>query len=152
MRYLRRQPISCLLILAIWIVCMMPVPETPLDNVKFIDKWTHLCMYGGLVFVIMVEYGKRNLTPAAFCPSAKASKGEGGITNSGTFNIKRLLVGGLVLPIIMGGLVELAQAYLTNGVRSGDWLDFAANSTGALSGAVIGIPLARYLATRNKDA
>ena len=128
-RYLRQQPVSILIIVAIWIVCMIPVPETPLDNVKFIDKWTHLVMYGGLVMVVMVEYGRRKQS----------------------INKRRLLVGGLLLPVMMGGLVELAQAYLTNGVRSGDWLDFAANSTGALIGALIGIPLARYLATRNKD-
>lgn len=136
MKYLKKQPLSCLLVIAIWIVCMMPVPETPLDNVKFIDKWTHLCMYGSLSMVIMAEYGRR--------------KGVG--QNIGIFNIRRLLLGGLLLPIVMGGLVELAQAHLTNGVRSGDWLDFAANSVGAVLGAFIGIPLARYLATRNKDA
>ncbi len=50
----------------------------------------------------------------------------------------------------MGGMVELAQAYLTSGVRSGDWLDFVANSAGAFLGALIGIPLARTLATRRK--
>lgn len=131
MKYFKLQPLSCLLVLAIWGVCMMPVPETPLDNVKFIDKWTHLCMYGGLVLVVMAEYGKRK------------KKEE--------YNITRLLVFGLLAPIIMGGLVELAQAYLTNGVRSGDWLDFAANTLGAVTGSVIGIPLARFLATRNKD-
>lgn len=87
-------------------------------------------MYGGLVLVIMAEYGSRKKK----------------------LETKRLLTGGLLAPIIMGGLVELAQAYLTNGVRSGDWLDFVANSTGALLGAFIGIPLARFLATRNKDA
>jgi len=129
-RYIKQQPLSCIVIAAIWIVCMIPVPETPLSNVRFIDKWTHLVMYGGLVFVIMVEYGRRKKT----------------------LQLKRLLLGGLLAPIVMGGLVELAQAYLTNGVRSGDWIDFVANATGALIGAFIGIPLARYLATRNKDA
>jgi hypothetical protein len=31
----------------------------------------------------------------------------------------------------MSGLIELAQAYCTGGRRSGEWLDFLANSTGA---------------------
>lgn len=129
-RYIKQQPLSSLLIAMIWVLCMMPVPETPLNDVRFIDKWTHLAMYGTLVLVIMAEYGRRKKS----------------------IQLRRLLMGGLLAPIMMGGLVELAQAYLTNGVRSGDWLDFVANSTGALLGALIGIPLARFLATRNKGA
>ncbi len=35
----------------------------------------------------------------------------------------------VVLPIVLSGLLELAQAYLTT-CRSGEWLDFAANSVG----------------------
>lgn len=129
-KYVKQQPLSILLITAIWILCMFPVPETPLNDVAFIDKWTHLVMYISLVVTIMGEYGFRH-------PH---------------INYRRLLVGGLLLPIIMGGLVELAQAYLTNGLRSGDWLDFVANSCGALLGCIIGIPLARFLATRCKGA
>lgn len=37
----------------------------------------------------------------------------------------------VVLPILMSGAIELAQAYLTT-CRSGDWWDFAANSLGVL--------------------
>lgn len=129
LKYLKRQPFSIVLIAVIWVICMIPVPETPIDNIKFVDKWTHLIMYATLVVIVMAEYGYRNT----------------GI------NKKHLLVGGLLLPILMGGIVELAQAYLTHGVRSGDWLDFLANSVGALIGCIIGIPLARFLATRNKD-
>lgn len=39
-RLLRFYPLSCLFIAAIWIACFMNVPETPLDNVAFMDKWT----------------------------------------------------------------------------------------------------------------
>ena len=130
LKIIRKQPLSCIEVLAIWVVCMIPIPETPLDGVAFIDKWTHFVMYGTLVAVIMAEYGHRK---SAIC-------------------WRRLLIGGLLLPIIMGGLVELAQAYLTNGVRSGDWYDFVANTVGAALGAVIGIPLALALSTRNRGA
>lgn len=128
-KYIRQQPLSILLIAVIWFICMMPVPENPLSDVAFIDKWTHLAMYATLVITIMAEYGLHH----------------------GKTNLCRLLVCGLLLPIVMGGFVELAQANLTNGVRSGDWLDFVANSCGALLGCVIGIPLARVLSTRRKD-
>lgn len=127
-RYLRSQPISILVIAAVWLVCMIPIPETPLDNVAMMDKWTHFVMYCTIVVCIMAEYGHRK----------KA------------VNWRRLAVGGIVLPVVMGGLVELAQAYLTNGVRSGDWLDFLANSVGVFIGCVIGIPLALSLSRRNR--
>ncbi len=123
-----KQPMSTLLVLLIWVICMIPIPETPLNDVAFIDKWTHLVMYGTLVIVIMTEYGLRRRT----------------------VRWGRFLLFGLLAPICMGGLIELAQAYLTNGVRSGDWIDFAANAMGAVIGCLIGIPLALFLSTRNR--
>ena len=39
----------------------------------------------------------------------------------------------------MSGLIEILQEYCTGGRRSGDWLDFAANSIGATLGALAGI-------------
>jgi len=120
-----------LLIAGIWVVCMIPVPETPLSDVAFIDKWTHLTMYGVLTLIIQLEYALRQKS----------------------INWNHLLSFGFIAPIVMGGLVELAQAYLTNGVRSGEWLDFAANSTGVVLGSIIGIPLGLLLLSRkNKDA
>ncbi|MCQ2229855.1 MAG: VanZ family protein [Bacteroidales bacterium] len=126
-RYVKQQPLSCLIVLAIWVLCMIPVPETPLDDVTLIDKWAHLFMYGALVFVIMFEYARRNKTVVW----------------------PRLLIGGLLLPVVMGGLVELAQAYLTFGIRSGDWLDFMANSVGALLGCAAALPVVRHVVKKN---
>ncbi len=126
MNYLRKQPLSILLIVAIWVVCMIPIPETPLDNIAFMDKWTHFIMYSTIVIVISAEYGRR----------------------SKQIQWPHYLTGAVLLPVIMGGLVELAQAYLTNGVRSGDWLDFLANSIGVLIGCIVGIPLAMHLVRR----
>ena len=53
-------------------------------------------------------------------------------------------------PIVMSGLIELAQAHLTGGNRSGDWLDFLANSIGVVLGNVIGILLATFRAKGRK--
>jgi hypothetical protein len=39
----------------------------------------------------------------------------------------------------MSGLLELLQAYCTGDHRSGDWLDFAANSLGVILGTAIGL-------------
>lgn len=127
-KYILGQPLSILIAIFIWVICMIPMPETPLGNIKMIDKWTHFVMYGTIVIIIMAEYGRRKRF----------------------IQWKHLLAGGIILPILMSGIIELAQAYLTNGVRNGDWMDFVANSIGALIGSAIGIPLARYLSTRNK--
>ena len=97
-------PVSCILIAIIWIICIIPIPETPLSDVKIIDKWTHLAMYGALCISIWAEYLRRHQ-----------------IIDKG-----KLFIGGVIAPILMGGLVELTQAYCTGGNRSGDWLDFAA--------------------------
>lgn len=114
-KVLRRYPLSCILIVAIWIVCLIPVPETPLSNINLIDKWTHFVMYATLTLCIWCEYGYRH--------------------RSG-INAGRLFVGGFLCPVAMGGLIELAQAYLTT-CRSGDWLDFLCNSLGVCIGVVL---------------
>ncbi len=113
--FVRNYPLAIIVALGIWVVCMIPVPETPLDNVRFIDKWTHFIMYGTLTTVIWVEY----------------------VLHHTTISWRRLLIGGALLPALMGGAVELAQAYLTT-CRSGDWLDALCNSFGVLLGVIIG--------------
>ena len=55
-----------------------------------------------------------------------------------------LLLGGVLCPIIMGGLIELAQAYLTT-CRSGDFFDFVCNSMGVLLGCLVGLILKAIL-------
>lgn len=116
--YLFRYKFSIFCIILIWILCLMPVPEVPeLEDVPFIDKWTHLVMYGGTCSIIWLEYlmkHRKNL------------------------NLKRLLIWAVIAPILMSGLLELLQAYCTNGMRSGDWIDFVANSTGVALGFAIG--------------
>ncbi len=127
----RNYPFSCLVSTIIWIVCMIPIPETPLDDVRFIDKWTHFAMYGVLTMTIWGEYVWRH-------------------KKSRSFQWKNLLLGGVVCPVIMGGMVELAQAYLTT-CRNGDWLDALCNALGVVIGAVICTLPARFLATRDRD-
>jgi len=115
---LKRYPLSTALIFIIWVLCLTPwIPETPLNNVSLIDKWTHLVMYGTLCAVIWWEYLRQHRE----------------------LNARRLFLWAFLAPVAMGGLVELAQAYCTNGHRSGDWLDFAANSLGVILGTIIGL-------------
>lgn len=119
--FIAKYPFSCLLIVAIWVVCLIPLPETPLSEVRLIDKWTHVTMYLVLVVVIWAEYLKAH---------AHVNKG-------------RILLFAMLAPIAMGGLIEIVQATCTGGVRSGEWLDFLADAVGVAVGQVIGIVLAR---------
>lgn len=112
--YLKKYPFTLILIVVIWYLSLFTPPETPLDDVKFIDKWTHLVMYGVLTATFWTEVLRQK--------------------NKKITTRKRVLM--VVLPIAMGGLVELAQAYCTTN-RTGDWFDFLANTVGVLIGIVI---------------
>ena len=119
-KLIARYPLSAVLIVAIWVMCLTPwIPETPLNDVSLIDKWTHLVMYGTLTAVIWWEYLRQHPQPES----------------------RRLLLLAFLAPVAMGGMVELAQAYCTAGHRSGDWLDFLANSLGVVLGTLIGLIL-----------
>lgn len=121
-KWIRRHPISVILILVIWYLSLFTPPKTELANVRFIDKWAHLLMYGSLAFVLWMEDCRvRKASPSM--PRALA-----------------LYIG----PVAMSGLIELAQAYCTTD-RSGDWLDLAANAIGALAGIVLSGMLTRKM-------
>ena len=112
----RKYPLSLLCVLLIGVLSLAPYfPETPLDDVAFIDKWTHLVMYGGTCTVIWWEY----------------------LRSHSALNSRKLLFT-LVGMILLGGLMELLQAYCTT-IRSGEWLDFWADSIGVLLGYAIGL-------------
>lgn len=126
----KKYPATSFLIVVIWIICLVPIPENvPLGDVPMMDKWTHFVMYGTLCTVMWWEYLRQH-------PQKNAGK---------------LFLLAFVAPIVMSGLIELAQAHLTGGNRSGDWLDFVANSIGVVLGNVIGILLAAFRAKVKRD-
>ena len=99
------------------VLSTIPIPEeAPLADVPLIDKWVHFLMYGGLSMVMWMDGVRslRKLLPAWFF----------------------LLT--FAYPILLGGLLELVQAYWTT-CRSGDWWDFVADSIGAVLGTVVAI-------------
>ena len=138
---LRQYPLTILLALAIWVVCLIPVPETPLNEISFIDKWTHFVMYAVLTLVLLYEHRRasRSSSAKAEGSTAKAdgmgTKAEGTAAGHKKSNSSSAWL--LLLPISQGCLVELAQAYLTT-CRSGDWFDALCNTLGVLIGAGIG--------------
>jgi VanZ family protein len=53
-------------------------------------------------------------------------------------------------PIVMSGIIELMQEHCTT-TRSGEWLDFLANSTGVTLAVPVGL-LLFYIKVLNKNA
>lgn len=118
--FIRKYPLSIFCLLLIFTLSFMPFfPETPFDDVQFVDKWTHLVMYGGTSSVIWWEYIRSHIR----------------------LDFRRLLIFAVVGMIILGGLIELLQAYCTT-TRSGEWFDFMADSIGVLIGSAVGVLLA----------
>lgn len=127
--YLRKYPLSSLCIAVVWGLSLAPIfPETPFDQVEFIDKWTHLVMYGGTCLVIWWEYCRQHLH----------------------IDYEKLLFWGWLAPILMSGVLELLQAYCTGGRRNGDWYDFAANAAGATLTLLVGLAVTSVTAWYRK--
>ena len=117
--YLRRYPVTLLLVLAIVLLSMLPMPDMKIgEDIPLADKWTHMVMYGTLTLAIWLEYKRSHQR----------------------LNALRLLLFAFLAPIAMGGTLELAQANLTT-CRSGEWLDFVANTIGVCIGTALGLLL-----------
>ena len=121
-RFIRKYPLSLLVIAAILFLSLFNPPKTKLDSVTFIDKIAHVCMYGGLELVIWFEYLRRHTQ----------------------LDKTRIIVLGIIAPIMLGGLMELAQMTLTTN-RSGEWVDLIADAAGVIAGAAIGYLVLRPL-------
>ncbi len=127
--YLKRYPLTHLTAAAIIILSLAPLPEVPqLKNLTLADKWAHFIMYGGLCLVIWGEYLRQHSKRSAL----------------------RLLVGAVILPAAMSGILELMQEHCTT-VRNGDWLDFVANCIGVLLAAAIGLMVSRVYRGKPSD-
>ena len=102
--------LTAIVSVVIVVLSTIPIPENPpLGDVPLIDKWVHMAMYGGLVLVMWVDHVVRNKRAFSW--------------------MVRIIM--LLYAIVLGGAMELVQAYLTT-CRSGDWIDFEADAIGAL--------------------
>lgn len=129
-QFIKHYPVTTLLILGIWIICLIPIPETPLSHVKLIDKWTHVTLYTILGCCIWIETAR-----------SRQKRSD-----------KQLFLLTFAAPIIMGGLIEIVQATCTGGNRSGEWMDFLADGIGVVLSLLIGILLATCLSKRKRDS
>lgn len=108
-RIWRNFPLTLLGVVLIWYLCLMPQPSVDVGLFDWFDKLVHACMYWVLCSVFWYEY----------------------FHHSVCFTRLRLQVLAVGMPILMSGLIEVAQSYLTT-TRSGDWWDFLANSLGVI--------------------
>ena len=53
MYYIRTYPLSIITIIVICYLSFFTPPQTELNNVPFIDKIVHICMYGGLTIPVV---------------------------------------------------------------------------------------------------
>ncbi len=113
---IRKYPVSLLVIVAVVYLSFFRPPSTGLDGIPHLDKVVHVCMYFGMSGMLWLEFlraHRKERTP-----------------------LWHAWVGALVCPILFSGGVELLQAYCTT-YRGGDWLDFAANSVGAILASAV---------------
>ena len=120
--YFRKYPVSLIIVAIIFYLSFFTPPKTDVEEIPYIDKIVHICMYGGLCFILWIEY----------------------LRNHKAINWNHVIWGGIIAPVAMSGCIELMQAYCTD-TRSGDWLDFLANSIGVGLAALIVIPFYVHL-------
>jgi len=127
--YLKKYCISGLVILTILVLCLMDtstLPEAPMDD---FDKLVHVIMFAGLSGIIFFDntnYLRRQISKT------------------------RIFSGSFVLPVFLGGLIEILQENFTK-TRTGDWLDFLYDVVGAAFGWGIVLLINHWLLKKKKS-
>ena len=114
--YIKKYPVSLVLILAVIYLSFFKPPTTDLGTIPNLDKVVHIGLYFGMSGMLWLEFlraHRRDRTP-----------------------MWHAWVGAFVCPVLFSGAVELLQAFCTT-YRGGDWLDFAANTTGAVLASLV---------------
>lgn len=125
MSYLKKYPLSILIIAVILFLSFFNPPETPLNEVSNIDKILHFAMYFGFCSVLWFEYFRSHEQAEA----------------------KRLIPWAIIAPIAFSGLIEIGQQTLTP-TRAADWWDFFSNTLGCLVAALFSQTVTRRVMRR----
>ena len=126
--FLKKYWISTIVILAILVLCFMDTTPLPAPPILNFDKLVHVIMFMGISGVIFFDN-----TYYLRLPISK----------------KRIFWSALLFPIVLGGLIEVLQEYLTP-TRSGDWFDFLFDVVGAFLGWRIILLINHWLLLRKK--
>lgn len=112
--------LSGIVVLAIlWLtLAPHPLPEEDIPMFPHMDKVVHALMFGSLVFSLVID--RELLLHRRY-------------VDSGCMPRRRLLPLGVIFigTALFGGIIELLQGAMALG-RGADWLDFAADLSGAL--------------------
>lgn len=125
--YAKNYPFSVALLIIVWLLSFCTPPKTKLDGVAFIDKWTHIVMYGTTGLAIWIESIRLRRMPPA----------------------KKIFLWAWLALLVMSAVIEVLQETCTGGRRSGDLADFAANAVGVSLAAVIGLIVLRLRTSRD---
>ena len=135
--FVTKYPFTLIASAVIVVLSLMPTPEVPPQiEVPLMDKWVHMLMYVVLCMVLWTEYWR--------CHRRESLK------QHLQDNALRIIALAIIAPLTLGGAMELLQAFATT-YRSGDWLDFSANSIGVAAGTAVGLSLGRLISGRKID-
>lgn len=84
-------------------------------RIPFLDKIVHFCMYFGFSLMLWIDLWRARKSLSL---------------------LKRGWYIAFLLPVLISGVIELLQEYCTT-FRGGEWLDFCANSLGALTASTV---------------
>lgn len=117
MYYIKKYPVSIFILLVVVYLSFFTPPKTEMDSVPGIDKLVHVVMYFGVSGMLWLEFIRAH--------------------RKGAIPWRHVWIGACLCPILFSGGIELLQEYCT-AHRSGDWLDFLANTTGILLASLVG--------------
>lgn len=116
--YIKKYPVSLFVILTVIYLSFFKPPSTEIGiEIPYLDKVVHVCMYFGMSGVLWLEFLRAHRRDNA--------------------PLWHAWVGAFVCPVLFSGVVELLQEHCTT-YRGGDWLDFVANTTGAVLASMVG--------------
>lgn len=112
---LRKYAATILLFVVIWALCLITVPEVPMDlPMTNLDKLVHALMFlavSGVAFFDSTNHLKSRIS------------------------MLRILWSALIYPLIFGGSIEIVQSFTAS--RTGDWMDFLFDGVGAFCGLLV---------------
>ena len=120
--YLRKYPISLLIIATVVYLSFFNPPSLEVPRFEGLDKVVHFCMYGGLSGVLWIEFFRNHKEVGVIMWHA--------------------WIGAVLCPILFSGVIEMLQEYCTEH-RSGDWYDLVANVSGVCVATIFSLVVLR---------
>lgn len=110
--YIKKYPVSIAVILLVIYLSFFKPPSLPDTDweIPHLDKVVHMGMYFVMSGMLWWEFFR---------------------SHKGGLHIRRGWIGAFLCPVLFSGCIEILQEYCTS-YRGGDWLDFLANTVGAL--------------------